>query len=101
MDSGFIGLEALKEQHAEQVAAFERWAAMGDWYAFHENHYDWWAYPVNRRDHRHRQLAPLHRDLLRAVGIAVRAYGEVRFVRVRRAGEIRQVEPGAERAPFA
>lgn len=49
MDSGFIGLEALKEQHAEQIAAFERWAAMGDWYAFHENHYDWWAYPVNRR----------------------------------------------------
>lgn len=49
MDESFIGLAMLREQHAQQVATFERWAAACDWYAFHENHYDWWAYPVNRR----------------------------------------------------
>lgn len=49
MTDCFIGLEALRTEHARQVAAFEDWAAVQDWYAFHVNHYDWWAYPVNRR----------------------------------------------------
>ncbi len=48
-DPAFIGVDALKRRHAEQVAAFEAWAAAGDWQRFHWEHYDWWAFPVDRR----------------------------------------------------
>ena len=49
MDDTFIGIEALKAEHTQQVAAFAQWAEAHDWRAFHHNHYDWWAYPVTRR----------------------------------------------------
>lgn len=49
MPDTFIGVEALVARHAEQVLAFAQWAQARDWDAFHTNHYDWWAFPVNRR----------------------------------------------------
>ncbi len=47
-DRSFVGLPKLKATHARQVADFERWAAEGNWEEFHRNHYDWWAFPINR-----------------------------------------------------
>lgn len=48
MEDAFIGMDALKREHAAQVAAFRRWAQARDWATFHASHYDWWAFPVNR-----------------------------------------------------
>lgn len=47
-DQRFVGLDALKSRHGEQVAKFENWAWAGDWSAFHTGHYDWWAFPIDR-----------------------------------------------------
>lgn len=47
-DPSFVGVEALKTRHAEQIAQFETWAAAGTWTRFHQAHYDWWAYPIMR-----------------------------------------------------
>jgi hypothetical protein len=44
----FVGIPALIERHAAQVAQFEQWAADGNWQAFHDNHYDWWAFPIDK-----------------------------------------------------
>lgn len=46
--SEFVGIERLKSRHAEQLAAFEGWAARGAWSEFHHAHYDWWMFPVDR-----------------------------------------------------
>ena len=46
-NADFIGLSALKEEHAAQVMQFEEWAAQNDWQKFHDAHYDWWTFPVN------------------------------------------------------
>jgi hypothetical protein len=48
-DRSFAGVPAFKARHAEQVADFERWAAVGDWEHFHRSHYDWWAFPIDWR----------------------------------------------------
>jgi hypothetical protein len=47
-DPTFVGIEALKNIHAQQVTDFESWAARGDWERFHYSHYDWWAFPISR-----------------------------------------------------
>ena len=44
----FAGLKALKVAHARQIELFEAWAAAKDWAAFHSNHYDWWAFPIDQ-----------------------------------------------------
>ena len=41
-------LNGLRARHAAQVADFESWAAAGDWAHFHREHYDWWAFPIDR-----------------------------------------------------
>ena len=41
----FVGLEALKKKHKEQLTRFESWAAQRDWSSFHMSHYDWWMFP--------------------------------------------------------
>lgn len=46
--SEFVGIAALIERHARQVAQFEQWAADCNWQAFHDNHYDWWAFPIDK-----------------------------------------------------
>lgn len=40
--------EALLARHGAQVTAFEAWAAAGEWRRFHQEHYDWWAFPIDR-----------------------------------------------------
>ncbi len=47
-DPAFVGIEALKRAHGDQIARFESWAAGDDWEMFHASHYDWWAFPINR-----------------------------------------------------
>jgi hypothetical protein len=59
------------------------------------------AHAVHRGDHRHGELPPLHRHLLRAVGIAIGALGQARLILGRLAREVRQIESGAERAALA
>ena len=46
--SEFVGLSALKQRHAEQLAEFEKWALNGDWRQFHDSHYDWWMFPIDQ-----------------------------------------------------
>ena len=46
--SEFVGIEKLKARHQEQLADFEKWASQNRWNRFHEAHYDWWVFPVNR-----------------------------------------------------
>jgi len=58
------------------------------------------THPVHRRDHRHRQFAPLHRHLLELVGIAVCPLGQRWLILARRAGEAGKIKPGAERPAF-
>lgn len=41
----FVGLEALKKRHENQLSHFERWAQQRDWNSFHMSHYDWWMFP--------------------------------------------------------
>lgn len=44
----FVGLEELKQKHAKQVEMFERWASERNWMGFHDSHYDWWAFPIDK-----------------------------------------------------
>jgi len=46
--SEFIGLSTLKQEQAEQLKVFERWANQRAWEQFHRNHYDWWAFPIDK-----------------------------------------------------
>ena len=45
--SDFIVLEKLKSIHAKQISEFRLWASKKEWFQFHENHYDWWTFPIN------------------------------------------------------
>ena len=44
----FIGVDKLLLAHYEQVLIFEKWAENGLWDQFHVNHYDWWAFPIDK-----------------------------------------------------
>ena len=55
---------------------------------------------VDCRNHRHRELAPLQRELLKPVGIAVGAFGQRGFGDKAVAGHRGKIEPGAERPPL-
>ena len=59
------------------------------------------AHPVDRRDHRDRQLAPDHRGLLGAIGVAVGAFGQRGFAGAVGLAHAGQIEPGTERAARA
>jgi hypothetical protein len=47
-DRSFVGTSQLIQTHAAQIAKFEQWAAKNDWIMFHESHYDWWTFPIDR-----------------------------------------------------
>ena len=47
-DKGFVGIKALKEKHAGQIALFRDWARKADWERFHASHYDWWVFPISQ-----------------------------------------------------
>jgi hypothetical protein len=44
----FVGVEQLKKEQRDQLAFFQKWAEESSWSRFHENHYDWWAFPIDR-----------------------------------------------------
>jgi len=44
----FVGVPALLEKHQQQWIEFDRWLTMRDWLSFHSNHYDWWAFPIDK-----------------------------------------------------
>lgn len=44
----FVGLENLKRKHTEQIGKFESWAAEHKWTDFHDAHYDWWTFPIDK-----------------------------------------------------
>ncbi len=44
----FVGLDNLKAKHAEQVDRFEQWATQHKWQEFHDSHYDWWTFPIDK-----------------------------------------------------
>jgi len=46
--SEFVGIQVLVEKHASQIELFEIWASNSDWDSFHQNHYDWWAFPLDK-----------------------------------------------------
>ncbi|MCX6402469.1 MAG: hypothetical protein NT032_00770, partial [Actinobacteria bacterium] len=67
----FIGISALVEKHSVQVAQFEQWAAEGNWQAFHDNHFDWWAFPIDKPSNYafayavfDQEIAPMKREQL-------------------------------------
>jgi len=43
----FVGLEALKARHRQQLEEFELWAKRGKWVMLHVTHYDWWMFPID------------------------------------------------------
>lgn len=47
-NSSFIGLEKLKQKHFSQYTQFVAWADNREWQQFHNNHYDWWMFPINQ-----------------------------------------------------
>ncbi len=44
----FAGIKGIKEAQNRQLALFEQWAAARDWQRFHDSHYDWWMFPIDR-----------------------------------------------------
>ena len=44
----FVGIPELKKKHHAQIVEFEKWARADDWQQFHDSHYDWWAFPINK-----------------------------------------------------
>jgi hypothetical protein len=44
----FKGVTAIFEENRAQVVQFCNWAASHDWEQFHRNHYDWWAFPIDK-----------------------------------------------------
>ncbi|WP_187262157.1 hypothetical protein [Pontibacter beigongshangensis] len=47
-DPAFAGIAALKIKQAEQLEQFEQWATARTWNRFHNTHYDWWMFPVEK-----------------------------------------------------
>jgi hypothetical protein len=44
----FIGKENLKAEQLKQLELFRLWASNSNWTAFHDNHYDWWSFPIDK-----------------------------------------------------
>ena len=44
----FVGIPELIKKHSEQVDLFHTWSNARAWEKFHTNHFDWWAFPINR-----------------------------------------------------
>jgi hypothetical protein len=43
----FAGLDLLLRLNAAQAESFERWATSTRWHRFHDEHYDWWSFPID------------------------------------------------------
>ena len=52
-DPSFVGVDEIKRRQKEQLAQFEEWASQGHWDLFHENHFDWWMFPIDEPSNRY------------------------------------------------
>lgn len=43
----FVGTSGIKKHQRAQLEVFMAAAEQGDWLQIHEDHYDWWMFPVN------------------------------------------------------
>jgi hypothetical protein len=43
----FVGVSGMKRELCAQVTKFEEWSRRG-YEDFHNNHYDWWAFPIDQ-----------------------------------------------------
>lgn len=46
-DPAFKGIQALKDMQREQLDRFIQADAIGDYRAIHDDHYDWWMFPID------------------------------------------------------
>jgi hypothetical protein len=44
----FVGIEQLKSEQLDQLNLFQSWADGSNWSTFHDSHYDWWAFPIDK-----------------------------------------------------
>lgn len=44
----FVGIEQLKSEQLDQLVLFQKWADESSWSTFHNSHYDWWAFPIDK-----------------------------------------------------
>ena len=47
-DDEFVGLDGLKQAQKRQVQHFEGWASAKMWQRFHNEHFDWWTFPIDK-----------------------------------------------------
>jgi len=47
-DKEFVGLDNLKQAQKRQVQHFEGWASAKMWQRFHNEHFDWWTFPIDK-----------------------------------------------------
>ena len=85
----FVGLEALKARHRQQLDEFELWAKRGKWVMLHEAHYDWWMFPIDEPSRGYgygytvyeaevaalKQDAAFMRDLVRGAELVAASWG--------------------------
>src|SRR5262245_708916 len=48
-DPAFVGIQALKDKQRWQLGKFQQAAACDDWMAIHQDHYDWWMFPIDEK----------------------------------------------------
>lgn len=48
-DPAFVGIQVLKDKQLQQLEKFQQAAARNDWMAIHEDHYDWWMFPIDEQ----------------------------------------------------
>lgn len=45
----WVGIDEMVRLQRETFDRFLRWTTESAWHKFHRAHYDWWAFPINRR----------------------------------------------------
>jgi hypothetical protein len=48
-DAAFVGLQGIKDKQRQQLEKFQQAAASGNWMAIHNDHYDWWMFPIDEQ----------------------------------------------------
>ena len=46
-DPTFKGIPAIKDKQRETLGMFKQAAARSDWMEIHQQHYDWWMFPID------------------------------------------------------
>lgn len=48
-DPAWVGVNEMIRLQQETYDRFLRWTTESAWHEFHRAHYDWWAYPIDRK----------------------------------------------------